>query len=81
MFFYLIYQKIQGFLLSPVDNRYFKKELIPHISPEAFHCYDLCVLRAYSKALNMFGEIPDEISKEIITKLVRENVPFDKAVL
>ncbi len=73
--------KIQGFLLSPIDNRYLKKELIPYITPEAFHSYDLCILRAYSTTLNMLGEIPDEISNEIVNKLRRENVPFEKAVM
>lgn len=36
--------KIHGYLLSPIDNRYFKKELAPYITPEAFHGYDLCTI-------------------------------------
>ena len=37
----LCFQELRS---KTIDNRYFKKELAPYITPEAFHGYDLCTI-------------------------------------
>jgi adenylosuccinate lyase len=67
-------------LLSALDSRYLRyaKSLIAYVTPRAMHRYNLLVIRALTKTLMDFGNIPNKEGEEILVAAVPEKVSKER---